>query len=351
MSVARVITCVRAALAVIALIALAQPAAAESAGLQRDVVFTDTTALSSNAELVRRMLSPLLAAQIPRNLARTGGKLREQPVDPSQEKFVVYVPAQKPPEGYALLVFVPPWDDARLPEGWAPVLDQFGAIFVSAARSGNKESVLGRREPLALIAEQNIVRHYAVDPRRVYVGGFSGGSRVALSLALGYPDVFHGALLNAGSDPIGNAMNPLPPRDLFFLFQSATRLVQVTGEQDAGNLEKASASAASMRAWCVFDVETETTRGVAHAVAGPEALSKVLRALDEHISPDPERLAACRSEIETKLNAALQQVESLLADGKREDAQKLLNDIDTRFGGLAAPRSVETADRISPPPS
>lgn len=344
---------VRAALSasVIALSAFARPAAAEGAGLLRDVVFTDATALSGNTELVRRMLSPLVAAQIPRNLARTGGRLREQAVDPAVEKFIVYVPAQKPPEGYVLLVFVPPWDDARLPEGWAPVLDQFGAIFVSAARSGNKENVVGRREPLALLAEQNIVRRYAVDPHRIYVGGFSGGSRVALSLALGYPDVFRGALLNAGSDPIGNAIDPLPPRDLFYLFQSATRLVQVTGERDTGNLEIASASASSMRAWCVFDVETETTRRVAHAVAGPEALSKALRALDQHVPPDPEGLAACRAKIETKMNAALQQVESLVTEGKRDLAQELLNDVDTRFGGLASPRSIELADKISVPPS
>jgi poly(3-hydroxybutyrate) depolymerase len=52
---------------------------------------------------------------------------------------------------------------------------------------------------LALIAAQNAMAQYSVDPQQVYIGGFSGGSRVALRLALGYPDVFHGALLNAGS--------------------------------------------------------------------------------------------------------------------------------------------------------
>lgn len=57
-----------------------------------------------------------------------------------------------PPHGFALLVFVPPWQDARLPPEWAKVLDRYGAIFVSAARSGNDENVLGRREPLALLA-------------------------------------------------------------------------------------------------------------------------------------------------------------------------------------------------------
>jgi len=102
--------------------------------------------------------------------------------------------------GYALLVFVPPWPDARVPWGGPPSWNNTVVIFVSAANSGNDASILDRREPLALLAAQNVMRRYPIDPERVYVGGFSGGSRVALRIALGYPDVFHGALLNAGSD-------------------------------------------------------------------------------------------------------------------------------------------------------
>ena len=58
--------------------------------------------------------------------------------------------------------------------------------------------------PLALLAYENIRRSHTLDANRVYVGGMSGGSRVALRVALAYPDVFRGALLNAGSDPIGD---------------------------------------------------------------------------------------------------------------------------------------------------
>jgi len=91
-----------------------------------------------------------------------------------------------------------------LPQEWVSVLDRYGVIFVSAARSGNDESVSGRREPLALLAAHNIMKEHPVDPEHIYVAGFSGGSRIALRLALGYPDLFHGAILNAGSDSIGD---------------------------------------------------------------------------------------------------------------------------------------------------
>lgn len=306
-----------------------------------DVVFSDYSPLSSNAELARRLLTPLEAARIPQLLAHSGDHLSEQPINLSEEKFVLYVPTQAPARGYALLVFVPPWPDARLPEGWSSVLDRYGFIFVSAAHSGNDASPLGRRAPLALLAAHNIMRRYAVDAERVYIGGFSGGSRTALRLALGYPDVFRGALLNAGSDPIGNADRPLPQRDLFLRFQDSTRLVYITGEEDSVSRGMDAQSTHSMWDWCVFDIDTEVTFRAGHELVTPVALAKALRALLNPVAPDREKLATCRSGIEMKLSAQLEQVQSLIAAGKHDDAQKLLHQIDTRFGGLAAPRSLD----------
>lgn len=329
------------AVSLIALDALAEPAPAGVTGLH-DALFTEYSPLSSNVELARRLLSPLAAAQLPQLLAHSGRRLSEQPINLADERFVMYIPPTAPARGYALLVFVSPWEDARLPQGWASVLDLYSVIFVSATRSGNDQSPLGRREPLALLAAHNIEQRYTVDTERVYVGGFSGGSRVALRLALGYPDVFHGVLLNAGSDPIGNAETPLPPKDLFLQFQSSTRLVYVTGEKDTASLAMAAQSIHSMREWCVFDVDTQITPA-GHEIASPAALSAGLRALLNPVAPDPAKLAECRSAIEGKLTAQLDEAETLVTSGRRADAQKLLHQVDSRFGGLAAPRSVALA--------
>ena len=57
-----------------------------------------------------------------------------------------------------------------------------------------------------VLAAYNVMKRYAVDPQRVFVSGFSGGARVAMRLALAYPDLFRGALMDAGSDPIGDAI-------------------------------------------------------------------------------------------------------------------------------------------------
>jgi predicted esterase len=308
----------------------------------RDVVFADYSEPASSAELVRRMLSPLAALQLKRQMARTGKQLAGQSIKLSEEKFVVYVPSPQPARGYALLVFVPPWEDARVPPGWTAVLDRYGVIFVSAARSGNDESVFDRREPLALLAAHNAMQRQPVDPERVYIGGFSGGARVALRLALGYPDVFRGAILNAGSDPIGDSHIPLPPKDLFLQFQS-TRLVYVTGEGDAARLSDDMASMHSMKKWCVFDVQSHVVRSGGHEVADSTALAWALSVLMHDARPDATKLGACRLAVEEELNLKLRELDSLAAAGHDDDVQKLLLKIDGRFGGLAAPRTIELA--------
>jgi len=329
----------------------AEPSGQARGGLQSDVVLTEDSPLSASSELLRRLLSPLALAQTQRNLARSGKQLSEQSVDPAKERFVIYVPSGAPgPAGYALLVFVPPWEDARLPSGWAPVLDRYGVIFVSPARAGNTENVLGRRVPLALMAEANITERYPVDPRRVYIGGFSGGARVALRVALGYPDVFSGALLNAGSDPIGGTTDPIPPRELFLRFQDSTHLVYFSGENDPA-VGMDGSSVHSMRSLCVTAVDAQVTRSVAdavgggHQVAAGAALAKALSTLMEPAVREAGELSSCRAVLDRELHEKLEQAESSILSGKGAEARKLLLQIDARFGGLAAPASLELAQR------
>ncbi|MGH8160434.1 MAG: hypothetical protein ACREPQ_20180 [Rhodanobacter sp.] len=319
---------------------------AAPAGEQNDVVFTNYSPLSRSNELVRRLLSPLSAWRVNQTAMHPGHALREQPLDLAHEKFAVHVPASAPPHGYALLVFVPPWPEATVPSAWAATLDRHGMIYVSAANSGNDADVLDRRVPLALLAAWNIMQRYPVDPQRVYIGGFSGGSRVAERIALGYPDLFHGALLIAGSDPIGIAQMSLPPAGLFRQFQDATRLIYLTGQNDAAHLDMDSHSRQSMRSWCVFHVDTVAVPWTGHELPGPAPLSRALDLLDNPVQTDPDKLAHCRAGIDKNLNAQLQKTENLLAGGERAAAETLLDKIDAHYGGLAAPRSSELLEKI-----
>jgi hypothetical protein len=323
-------------IAAIAFLLFAGPAWAQ-AGLDRAATFAEYAPQAQSRELLRRTLTPMANAQIDATLARMGKTLAPYSVDLANERFTVYVPSGAPPaKGYGLLVFVPPWDDARLPDEWSTALDEHNVILVSALHSGNGQSIIDRREPLALLAEANAVKRYPVDPARIYIGGFSGGSRVAMRLALAYPDIFTGAFLNAGSDPIGSAAIPLPPGDLFHRFQENTRLYYATGSDDLGNIAQDGASARSMRDLCVFNIEKRSIADKSHEAASGQVLSDGLSYLDGAPGADASALMACRGGVMKDMQSKVQAVHAAVASGKRDDAQKQLVDLNDRYGGLAA---------------
>ena len=316
-------------------------------GLHEDVVFTVYSPLAGNAERMRRLLSPLTAWRMQRQLRKAHERLSEQAIDLAKERFTLYVPKRPPPAaGYALLVFVSPWEDAREAQQWVSVLDRTGTIFVSAQRSGNDMDVLNRREPLALLAAYNVVQRYHVDPNRVYVGGFSGGSKVALRLALAYPDLFRGVLLEAGSEPIGTPAIPLPPADLLHRFQESVRVVYLTGDRDYYHQREDAGNRDSLRQWCVASLSSVQAPWLGHELADAESFSRALDKLSEPAHPDADELARCRAANEQSLQSQLQQARARMGAGHREEVRKLLEQVDTKYGGLAAPQVVTLMERL-----
>ena len=321
----------------IALCLAGAAAAAQPSGRQDDVIFTRTTPLADLAEIERRTRPPVYASKI---------IAHGQAVDISKERFLVYVPSRKPPEGYALLVFVPPWDEARLPPDWIPILDEKGVIFASATRSGNDTDVRTRREPLALIAAANLIQDYDIDPSRVLVGGFSGGAQVAMRLALAYPDLFRGAFLNSGNDPIGSTQIPIPPADLFRKFQEDSKLFYVVGDNDGTRVNHQNNSVQSMRAWCVFPVDHRVMPDMGHDVATARALENALSVLLSPVAPAAGDLSSCRAGLISRRDAKLRIVRDFLAKGDHVAARRALDDLDAEFGGLAAPESLDLDTKI-----
>ena len=315
--------------------------------VQRDVVFGNPSPLARAETLLARVMSPLLREKVRADAAATGLTINEQSIDLANERFSLYVPvATAPAAGFGLLVYVSPFDKAAIPSPWLPVLARHRLIAVSAANSGNDENVMDRRIPLALAGYENVGKRYRLDPARVYVGGLSGGSRVALRLALAFPDVFRGALLNAGSDPIGTIAVPLPDAGMFRLFEERSRLVYVTGSEDAAALVADTNSRDSARDACFFDLVTLTMHGRGHEAADPVTFGHALDALDAPRTSDA-RADACRAARDNQIGRQLAAVEKHMEAGDRHDAVRQLDAIDAHFGGLAAPTSVEIAHRLS----
>jgi hypothetical protein len=89
------------------------------------------------------------------------------------------------------------------------------------------------------------------------------------------------------------------------------------------------------------NVEAIVAPRLGHETADPASLSRGLESLLAPVRPEPQKLGACRAEIEKDLGGRLDRVDALLTQDKAEAARTLLYETDERFGGLAAPRSVE----------
>jgi hypothetical protein len=310
--------------------------------------FTAYSPLASSREIAGRLLTPLTVRRGAEVAQRSGLALVDQPIDLAAERFTVYLPGgPPPPAGFGLLVYIAPWDDPTEPDRWRPVFDRHGIIFVCATAAGNESHVYNRRLPLALLAFENVRARYPVDPERVYVGGLSGGSRVAEMAALGFPDLFRGALLNAGSDPIGDDGIHLPPAPLFHRFQR-TRLVFVTGGHDEFNLRADQVSRNSLKDFCVFNVETKAAPRLAHEQLDASTFDRALEALEARAALDEEALRRCNQALEQRLAARLDAARAALGRGDRQAARGLVDALDAGFGGLAGPALLELDDQLQP---
>ncbi len=344
---------VRAGLAALLLsLAPAAPgvvASAPGAGLHTGVTFDGYSPLARTDVLFERLLTPLWATRAREAYAQRGEDPPPYTLDITAERFSVYVPdVAPPPAGYALLVFVPPWNEAAVPRRWRPVLDAAGMLLVTAAASGNDAPVLPRRAALALHAAANVTARWPVDPARIYVGGFSGGARVALHLAIGYPDVFSGALVDGSSDTIGSFLVPLPPVDLLHRAQEHLRLVYAWGTADTPNADGAAFSIASARRACLPRTARLPMADRGHQPVDAGTFRRALHLLEEPRDVAPG-LEECRAGLQQQSDEALARVRKLQAEGHLEKAREALGELDARFGHLALPQSLEL-DRELPRP-
>ena len=324
-------------------------------GWHEDQVFDRHSPLAAKWEFARRVFTPTTFDRLRRFERAAGVVAAEHALDLREERFDVFVPGRRPPGGYGLVVFVSPMQDFVLPADWKRELDKRGIAFVAARRSGNRENMYERRMPLALHAYGNVAARLPLDPERVVVAGFSGGARIAQRLALAYPDVFRGAILFASSDPFGvpgvrPGEAPLwpPLREFMETFQARTRVVFITGSQDLPNRARDARTRESLRDYCVRHVTEIAISRLGHWLPDRRGLSRALDAVGpgSGVAADgPD--AGCDGRLQRRVEAALDDVAALLDAGRARAAGEALGRVEDRFGGLAAPRSVELSHRIA----
>ncbi|HYE60509.1 MAG TPA: PHB depolymerase family esterase [Phycisphaerales bacterium] len=171
---------------------------------------------------------------------------RGSTLEPSQRKvedqtFVMRLPKRYDPKSAAgLLVFIkfPPGLDLTFMERAA---DELGLIVVAPPKFGGNTVSVVERWQVAMDALETACERHLVDPRRVYVTGFSGGGQVATHLWLCFPDVFSGAVATGGmatyeAIPIGNgtawAASFGRPKAEYLKLAKQQRCVAITGKHD-----------------------------------------------------------------------------------------------------------------------
>jgi predicted esterase len=149
-------------------------------------------------------------------------------LDPDRKvTYRVRLPPGAAPHG--VLVFVGPRDEANLQEGWAGVLDRRNLAWIAPQGYGN-DKPRAQRVLVALMALKYLQRTLQLDRDRLYIGGMSGGGRIASQALTRFPGFFSGALCIVGADYVAPESQLVPE-------MATKRVVFLTGDGDFNRRE------------------------------------------------------------------------------------------------------------------
>jgi predicted esterase len=202
-------------------------------------------------------------------------------------------------ESWGLLVWISPSDHPTIPSGWDLELAKRHLLFVSAHRSGNSRHPLDRFR-LALDATCNMCRRCTVDRRRIYVGGFSGGARMASMLGVAYADIFTGTLCVCGVNfykdvaAAGGQYYPAtftPDPGVLVLGKRNGRFVLLTGEHDENRNNTERLAAKGFRSEGFRNVLYLEVPGLGHEMPSSAVIGQAL----DYLMAVPEKTAIADS--------------------------------------------------------
>jgi len=142
----------------------------------------------------------------------------------SSQSYALFVPADYTPSRTWPVIFAfDPGGRGRTPvERYQAAAERYGYIVVGSNNSRNGSTEISR---ILAAMTTDVAERLAVDPRRVYLAGMSGGARVALGIALASKDIA-GVIASSAGYPDSRVRKTLP----FPLFATA-------GTDDFNHLE------------------------------------------------------------------------------------------------------------------
>jgi dienelactone hydrolase len=163
-------------------------------GTFRNVTLPERSPLSTLEESFRRVPKRFTGQKMQRLADMSDEERAALDYDIAKETVDVIVPPTAR-DGGPVGLFV--WLGVTAPDNqWFGVLAQRRLIYVTPNNCNGRSPWI--KSGLAIDAVHNLGKQYNVDPKRVYLSGFSAGGHASAKLITEFPDVFRGALCLMG---------------------------------------------------------------------------------------------------------------------------------------------------------
>lgn len=243
--------------------------------------------------------------------------------DSTKTEYDLHVPANvKATQPAGLILFISAGGGPAGLGSFETVCNEKGLLFASPHKAGN-DTEPKKRVRMVLDVLDDIRRKHKIDPDRTYIAGFSGGARIACSIAYGLPEHFGGVI------PVC-AVNDLREETwLRHRIKDRLSLALITGEKDF-NLPEVE------RLWGpIFIASGVRTRifnypKMGHAIPGAKEMTEVVAWLEEDVKRRRDLAAAfpaSRAKDEAMTREAL--AEALMNEGKNR-----IKDPEQLYAGL-----------------
>jgi dipeptidyl aminopeptidase/acylaminoacyl peptidase len=117
--------------------------------------------------------------------------------DATTAQTIVFVPktynGQKP---FGVYIHLSPGDGADKGTAYQATMEKFNLIYISPKGTSNDRPML-RKVHLAVDALDSVRKEWKIDPKRIVVGGLSGGGHMAMLTQAVHPELFLGAVSHA----------------------------------------------------------------------------------------------------------------------------------------------------------
>lgn len=241
--------------------------------------------------------------------------------DSKKQRYQLYVPkVDKKPKAWPLVLFISPGETPAGLTAWKPVCDREGALFCSPYAAGNPVPA-GARTRIVLDVLDDVRRSFPVDPDQTYIGGFSGGGRMACAIGFALPECFGGIAPVCGT----NALTKVT----YLRHRAADRLslAFITGEKDFNRAENEKFMAPWMEEVGIRS-KLWVTPKLGHAIPDASVMGEAYKFLKEDLA---------RRRAEAKLTPALAMAWDKEIDAAAfvEEALKQVDDPARTWRGVA----------------